>query len=133
MLLCFSFKNFIQMNYLDYKKLEKQVLDSGNIDAIGYLMETCHGSNGVISSILRSFKYIHSDLDDNERTQLLRLNNLDENDVLIGGEVYRVVGDIETKKLVLKKVDEIDLFTILHQIHWIKTKDMKNVIYKTNS
>ena len=109
------------MNYLDYKKLEKQVLDSGNIDAIGYLMETCCGINGIISSRLHSFKYTHSDLNDNERKQLLMLNNLDENDVLIGGEVHRVVGDIETKELVLKKVDEIDLFTILHQIHWIKT------------
>lgn len=116
------------MNYLDYKKLEKQVLESGNIDAICYLMETCFGSNGesgsgIISSKLQSFKYTHSDLNDEERKLLLKLNNLDENDVLIGGEIHRVVGDVERKELILKKIDEIDLFTILHQIHWIKTKD----------
>jgi hypothetical protein len=118
------------MNYLDYKKLEKQVIESGNVDAICYLMDT---GGSYVSSRLQSFKYTHSDLDDDERKQLLRLNNLDEHDVLIGGEVHRIVGDIERKELVLKKVDEIELFTILHQIHWIKTKGVKNAIYKTNS
>lgn len=114
------------MDYLDYKKLEKQVLDSGDVDAICYLMETCWGSNGehgtgTISSRLQSFKYTHSDLDDDERKQLLRLNNLNDDDWLYGGEIWRIVGEVETKRMVVTKVDEIELFTILQQIHWIKT------------
>lgn len=120
------------MNYLDYKQLEKSTLETNNIDAISYLLETCWGSNGIISSRIKSFKYNHSDLNEIERKQLLKLNNLNEDDILIGGEVHRVIFDTQRNEFVLTKVDEIELFTILHQIHWIKTKGAKQPIYKKN-
>jgi hypothetical protein len=101
------------MNYLDYKDLEKQVLENGNIHAICYLLEN---ANPFISSRIKSFKYTHSDLNEDETKILFKLNNLNEHDVLIGGEVHRV------KNGVLKKAFEIDLFTILNQINSIKTK-----------
>ena len=114
----FSIKNFIQMNYLDYKELEKTTLETKNVDAICYLLDV---GGKIINSKINSYKYKHSDLNDEERKQLYKLNNLNDDDVLIGGEIHRVVGDVETKKLVLKKVDEIELFTIMEQIRLIKT------------
>lgn len=105
------------MNYLDCKQLEKKTLSSGNINAICYLF-----SNNIIGERINSAKYTHSDLNAAEKKELFRLNNLNEDDVLIGGEIHRVVGDIETKRIVLKKVDEIDLFLVMDQIQWIKNK-----------
>jgi len=99
------------MNYLDFKKLQKQVIESGNTYAILYLME--NGSR-LISSRLQSYKYTHSDLNSDDRKILLELNNLHEDDILIGGEV-----NIESKQLIQTKVDEIELFTIMEQINWI--------------
>jgi len=106
------------MNYLDYKELEKTTLETKNVDAICYLLDV---GGKIINSKINSYKYKHSDLNDEERKQLYKLNNLNDDDVLIGGEIHRVVGDVETKKLVLKKVDEIELFTIMEQIRLIKT------------
>ena len=115
------------MNYLDYKELEKQVLESGDTDAICYLMNTCWGSNGengvgVISYRLQSFIYTYSDLTDDERKQILDWNGLDCDDVLIGDDVYRVLGNIESKTDRLTKIDSIEPFNVLHQIHYIKTR-----------
>lgn len=109
------------MRHLNYKNLEKKIIKSDNLDAMCYLLEI---SNSIIVPRLHSFKYTHSDLNDSERNLLLRLNNLNENDVLMnGGEVHRVVGDVESRKHFLTKVDEIELFTIMSQINWIKTKE----------
>lgn len=105
------------MYYLHYKELVKTTLESCNIDAIGYLMDE---GGKLVNSRIKSFKFTHRDLDKEQMKQLYKLNNLNEDDVLIGGEVHRVVGDVLTKRMVLKKVDEIDLFTILTQINQIK-------------
>lgn len=113
------------MNYLDYNKIGSEVIESGNVDAICYFFST---ASPIINSRIKSFKYTHSDLTKKEHKQLMKLNNLNDDDILIGGEVHRVVGDVETKKLVLKKVDEIELFTILHQINWIFNERIKNKI-----
>ena len=109
------------MNYIDYKNLAKQAIDSENMHAIAYFFST---ADKLINARLLSFKYKHCDLSKKEHKILLKLNNLNEDDILIGGEVHRVVGDIKTKKLILTKVDEIELFTILHQINWIKTQNI---------
>lgn len=106
------------MNYLDYKELVKNTLETGNTDAISYLMDV---GEKHINSRINSFKFTHSDLNENEMKLLYKMNNLNDDDVLIGGEIHRIVGDILTKSMVIKKVDEIDLFTILTQIQLIKT------------
>jgi len=104
------------MNYLQYKKMTKDVLVTKNADAICYFMENV---SPMIDNRIRNHKYTHSDLTKEETIQLLRMNNLNDDDHLIGGEVMRVLGDVKQKKLILKKVDEIELFVILHQIDWI--------------
>ena len=106
------------MNYLDYKEISKTVLASGNVDGICYFLET---ANKLVDDRLKTFKYTHTDLSDDEHKQLLKLNNLNDDDVLVGGEVHRVMCDIKDKSHILMKVDEIELFTIMHQIDWIKT------------
>lgn len=112
------------MNYLDCKKLEKEIVKkcNGNILAFTLYQQTIGGSNGYVAKRINSYKYNFSDLDKDEIKLLLSLNNLLEDDILIGGEVHRCVYDINTKSKRLKKVHEIDLFKILDQINWIKTK-----------
>lgn len=123
--------------YLSYKKQEKIALDhlkkSGDPDALLWLLETCWGSNGevgegILSRKLRSYRYSHSDLTKDEMKTLYKMNGLNDDespfgpDHLVGGEIHRVVGEVERKRLVLTKVDEIDLFQILEQIQWIIKK-----------
>lgn len=106
------------MNYLQYKKLEQQTIEKGNVDAILYFQEV---ANPIMSSRIKSYKYTHKDLTKDESKQLLSMNHLNDNDVLIGGEVHKVICDIETKKHILKKTHELDLFMILDQISFIKS------------
>lgn len=107
------------MNYLDYKKLESKVLKSGSIQALVYLQKSCLIEGGVISSQLASYKYNLRDLSKEELSKLYTINGLHDNDYLVGGDVYKRLGRISTKEVVLTKVYEIDLFKILQQIQYI--------------
>ena len=104
------------MNYLDYEQMSINVLKTNNIDAICYFMEA---AGSFINHRVQSFKYTHNDLTKDELIILLRMNGLNDDDMLVGGEVLRVVGDVESKSLILKTIEKIDLFHILHQIEWI--------------
>lgn len=106
-----------RMNYLEYKNLQQKTLESGNIEAICYLFDV---GGKLMTSRLDSYKYKHSDLNDSETKTLYKKLGLYKDDVLIGGEIHRVVGDVETKKLFLRKVDEVDLFYVMQQIQIIK-------------
>ena len=122
------------MNYIEYKKMAKYVVSTGNPDAMCYFFETCDGHNGedgygLINDRIKSYKYTHADLTKDEMKELFKLNKLNDDDILIGGEIHRVVCNIQRKELILTQVNEIDLFTILHQIHLIKTKNIDKLIY----
>lgn len=111
------------MNYIEYKKLGQDVLKSK--EPMSYWLYFQYLSPSIDEQI-HSYKYHHCDLTKEEHKKLCKLNGLNEDDVLIGGEVHRVVGDVETKQLMLKKADEIDLFLIMDQIQWI-IKQRENV------
>lgn len=99
------------MTYLDYKKLSNTVAKSGNINAIGYFFQEMPRH---INNKIYNYKYTHNDLTKKERKQLHRMNGLKDDDVLIGGEIHRVI--TKNNRRVLDKVGEIDLFVILEQI-----------------
>jgi hypothetical protein len=92
------------MSYLIYKNIEKEILQSENIDVICYTFDNL---SKIVTDTLTQYKYTFSDLNKNEKIELLRMNNLNDDDILIGGEVYRLVGDIKSKSIIFEKVDEI--------------------------
>lgn len=105
------------MRYKDFKELGNYVTENGNPTAIAYFFGT---AQPTIDNRIDNYKYKHSDLSKEEHTKLTKILKINEYDILIGGEVHRIAGNIETKSLELVKVDEIELFYVLTLINSIK-------------
>ena len=95
---------------------------SGNILAIGLLTSELMP---FIDNRINSYKYTFADLKERQKKTLMRMNNLNDDDNLIGGDILRVMCDIKTKKMSLIKVGEIDFFKVLSQITQIKEQNIK--------
>lgn len=100
--------------YLDYKKTEKDVIESGKLHALQYFTEKYMP---FVDNLISSYKYHHCDLTKEETNELFDMNKINrEGTMLSGGDVYEVIGDT------LVKTREIDLFVILNQIQHIVNK-----------
>lgn len=74
---------------------------------------------GVQSSVMRSFKYSHCHLRDDEYEQIKKYYGMPKDAWLSGGDVMSVVCIIETKEMVLdtvQKLNPIEVMGLINQI-----------------
>jgi hypothetical protein len=103
--------------YLEYKKTEKEVLESKNSQAISYFLINYIK---IIDRQIQSFKYTYGDVTKEEWKILYALNNWCEDDIIQGDKLLKICGDIKTKKLIYTQSETIDAIYLLSQIQELK-------------